>query len=157
MNEFRVLYFAKGVSLNEINPDDVALKCPYMNNLVCTAMQILPIANTRIADIKILKGFVGLAKLNSEYKDKKIPADELKHTQGLALRFTWRNYNKRDAIKLFKELYEKECNQTDGYISGYFKLVISDNDIYFSQEKEGRELGEEFLKEDKYLYRTLKK
>lgn len=137
MNEYQKwIRFAEGVTLREVNPDDVALKCPYMNNLFVTCMNILPRLNEIVSNIEVVKGFTSEKKLKLKIANPS--PEELLFTKGLAIELTWPGYNSDKAISICKELFEQ--------LSPQFKLVVREGSVLYMYDKESALVQEYFEK-----------
>ena len=100
------LIFANGITLEDINRYEAALKNEYMDNLVSTGLSILPVIDQNLSgkQIKIKEGFIPKALLLDLHDV--LTHSMISHTKGLALKFTWTNYDYEEAYFLAHALYE---------------------------------------------------
>ena len=106
-NDMAELTFANHITMKELNPHNFALKNTYISNLISTALNVIPILNEVIGveHIKITRGFISNMYLRDRIKvpDWKMQ-NMLKHTEGLALEFTWKDFEFSDALLAAKEV-----------------------------------------------------
>ena len=120
-NDMAELTFANHITMKELNPHNFALKNTYISNLISTALNVIPILNEVIGveHIKITRGFISNMYLRDRIKvpDWKMQ-NMLKHTEGLALEFTWKDFEFSDALLAAKEvklsLQLKKCRIVTG-------------------------------------------
>ena len=99
------LVFARGVTIQEVNPESYALKTPYADNLFSTCLSILPLIDKYVTGIKIIEGFVSRAKMLSKKKDSnKLNKYEYAHTMGNAIVLTWTEYDPDNGLSIAKEI-----------------------------------------------------
>lgn len=106
-NDMAELTFANNITMKELNPHNFALKNTYISNLISTALNIIPILNEVIGEdaIKVTRGFISNMYLRDRVNvpDWKIQ-NMMRHTEGLALEFTWRDFEFSDALLAAKEV-----------------------------------------------------
>lgn len=103
------LIFAKGVTLETLNPYNTALKNTHMNSLLCCAFMVFP----RVAGIigkdraiTIVRGYEAISILKSH--EGEFPTREkIKHSRGLAFRFTWDGWTNAEAMLVGRTLYSE--------------------------------------------------
>ena len=101
------LLFAPNIDMWSINPYNVKMGNEYLDNVITTALAIIPkvyiAANS--AELKVTRAFVPKGKILEE---KGIDANsyERKYGQGLALSFTWTEFNQDIAMQIAMDLFD---------------------------------------------------
>lgn len=135
------LMFAKGVTFFDLNQFNHALKNDYINNLVSTAFKVFPLINPMIDKIRVVRGFV------SDAHAKAMGLNDPLFTSGLAIEFTWEEYNPEQAIVMFKTLMPRMA-------VGYELVIKPESVIIYSNESE-RILSQEIKGEAGVLKREV--
>ncbi len=133
--------FADNVTMESLNPHNFALKNDYINNLVYTALAIIPYANEYIgADkVRVTRGFLSRKYMQDEIRIPPKKVDDLyKHAEGLAIELTWDNFDTESAIGLarfilnpvtrFKDQVKIVINGNKKRISFY--LNVNETEVY---------------------------
>ena len=139
--------FAKGISIHELNSYNCALKNDYINNLIATAFQILPLMNTLVHGIEIAKGFISEA-MAKDMSMLSCDRDRL-YCKGLAISFKWLDYSQEEAIKLLKDHMFK--------IAGAFDIIIDDSALHCAYAKKNKTLSQKYIENDEIHYRIIYK
>ena len=142
MNDSAGLVFARGVNLYSVNPDNNALKNPYVDNLICTSLAVFTKLGNELpdTDLKVLKGFVSRSKLYSDARKKPSPYD-VKHAKGLGIKVTWSGYDTALALDIAKKFYDESSND--------FEILIYEDSIAFYRGIKYRKVVR-MLEDDKY-------
>ena len=148
MNEInqKWIRFADNVTLRELNKNDVALKCPYMNNLFATSMQILPLMNEVVSNLFIVRGFESEKK--QKYDKSVVTEVDKLFSKGLAIELSWPNYKPDVAIEYCKDLIERIGSDD-------FNIVVTPISIVYHYDKESRALVQEFEENKKTIRRVI--
>lgn len=101
------LLFAPNIDMWSINPFNVKMGNEYLDNVISTALSIIPKVYNMIGsnELKITRAFVPKGKIIEE---KGIDANsyERKFGQGLALSFTWNEYDQTIAMQMAMDLFD---------------------------------------------------
>jgi hypothetical protein len=107
------LVFAKGITLNEVNPENFHLKNNYADNLITTCLMVFPFLDTRVSELFVTHGFISRKKLFNEIieKDDKhskvATAEQKKHCKGLALEVSWKGFDRDKATNIAREMFKE--------------------------------------------------
>lgn len=102
MNELK---FADNVTMRELNPHNFALKNDYISNLISTALNVIPYANEVIGSdrVRITRGFLSYSYIMQELNiPSRIIKDIIKHSEGMAIELTWKEFDNEEALVLAK-------------------------------------------------------
>lgn len=95
-----------GVSLWDLNPNEIALKNDFQDNLISLAIDSLSVlARLGIADIKILRGVESLSKMKME--KRALTVIDKKFATANALSVNWTNFNKEKIKNLLRDNLDK--------------------------------------------------
>ena len=126
--------FGKDISLREINPDNNALKNEYVDNLMTTAMMVVPPLDQIFGNLIVVQGFTAASKLYKEILPKEKPERtkanmyEIRHTLGYGLCLTWEGYDVDRALAFAKEFLKSTTENVNfliynSYI-GFYRSVV---------------------------------
>ncbi len=112
--------FAEGVTLEQVNPDNHAMKTPYIDSLMTICLAVLPVVGQMVSGIKMINGFYSRSKLFNEVLGEKDSAskEQLAHTKGLALEFSWEGYDPTNALVVARKLFDN--------IEDNMHIIVSD-------------------------------
>ena len=128
------LVFARGITIQEVNPESYALKTPYADNLFGTCLSVLPIVDKYVESVKIIEGFVSRAKMLSKKKDNnKLNKYEFAHTEGNAIVFSWNEYDPDNGLSIAKEILK-------ALPQGNIHIIIYDYGIGVYRELDSRKI-----------------
>lgn len=127
------LVFARGITIKEVNPESYALKTPYADNIFGTCLSTLPIIDKLVEGIKIVKGFEARAKILSNKQEKRLNKYEYAHSEGNALKITWKNFDTERALFVAKEIFKINTK-------GNIHLIIYDNELGIYRDLDSRKI-----------------
>lgn len=93
------IVFAENVTIESLNPHNFAMKNEYIDNLISTAMLIIPKIACEHTGIRIIRGFVSAAYIRDNYNTD-VADYVLKHANGLALEVTWDMFDLDDSTSV---------------------------------------------------------
>lgn len=138
--------FAKGVTISEVNPDNYHMKNNYADNIFATCLSVLPIVDTFVKNIRVVKGFIALKKYKSDNGEDNQRSNEKKYCKGLGLEITWDDYNKKScriiASKILMDLPGEN-----------FIIIIKDNSVEFLRKTLTTKIIEKVDKEFREIYK----
>lgn len=97
--------FGENTTLQNLNPLNFALKNEYADNLLSTALLIIPKVE-EYHKVEVITGFIAKAHLASTFRINEHNRWLRQHTVGLALQFTWDKFDMQDALKIANVLAE---------------------------------------------------
>jgi len=112
------------IDLSILNPYDVKLGNEFNDNLISTALSIIPKAYMMIgSELEITRAFYPKGRLEAEIGDK-ANAYERKYTYGLALTFKWKSFTENSAIRVAMDLFDELQEQGLHIIIDPYKLEL---------------------------------
>lgn len=129
-----IMEICNGVSLENLNPMNFALKNEYFSNLVSCGVMVLPFLTETLDErIIVTRGFLSRSYiLNNIEGTVKLTKDFYKHAEGLALEITWDGFDVESAITVSRLALERnECfikcliNAEKKVISFFFDSTVS--------------------------------
>jgi hypothetical protein len=124
-----VIKLGGDIAFEDLNPHNFHLKNDYINNLLFTALNILPPLAKYNIKPKILLAFVSNSYAQDNLEEYHTNPLFYKFTQGLALRITWDNYSQIDAITIIPDILKDVksnvyayLNQDESYVDLYFEM-----------------------------------
>jgi len=107
--------FVDKITFDSLNPHNFHLKNDYINNLLSTAFLILPVVANEVENIRIKKGFLSKSYIRS--LDTEVKPYFYKHSVGLALELTWKDWDINTALLIADTLYSESEEK--------YKLIIN--------------------------------
>jgi len=103
MSDFKL---TNKIDLSILNPYDVKLGNEYMDNLISTALSIIPLAFTMIGtELEVVRAFYPKSRLEVDIGDRANAYDK-KYTYGLALSFKWKSFTENSAIRIAIDMFD---------------------------------------------------
>ena len=92
--------FAENVTIESLNPQNFAMKNDYIDNLISTALLLIPKLCRVHDDLIITRGFISHAHMNANVVIGSHNDYLRQHEKGLALEVSWSNFDVEDATKI---------------------------------------------------------
>lgn len=103
MSDFKL---TSKIDMSILNPYDVKLGNEYIDNLISTALSIVPLAFTMIGtELEVVRAFYPKGRLEAELGDKANAYDR-KYSYGLALSFKWKSFTENSAIRIAIDMFD---------------------------------------------------
>jgi len=100
------IVFAENVTIESLNPHNFAMKNEYIDNLISTAMLIVPKIAMEHSGIRVLRGFLSNAYIRDNFKTD-IADYVQKHSMGLAIELSWDMFDLDEATSMGLLLIEQ--------------------------------------------------
>jgi hypothetical protein len=118
------ILFARNVTLQDVVPESNSLCPPYMDNIFSTCYASLPLVDTMVGDVKIIKGFIPRAKFFANKSDRHLTKYEYALSEGNGIVFTFGNWDDDTAYEVARAVFNRNRGEN-------IHIVIEENAIAF--------------------------
>jgi len=131
----------RGINLWDLNPNEIALKNDFMDNLLGLAYDVTNVIGQIVHPIKVIRGMTSLSKLKSEIVNPGYI--EKRFTSANALEITWDKFDKEDTKTVLRNVLGSFENQ--------LSILIKDQSIVLYRS-ERRAIEEELENETRTFF-----